>query len=151
MSNSELFALIERGFAEMKSSVHNDVHEECGHTRKMFLEVLRPIRDYIKLELEENGGCDHSVGICACSIYSLLEDIERELNPSEEHFCEECGEKKDFKLFDNSLICSNCKAICHSCGETYDKIDMDFNSDECCYYCHKCFEINFDRIKSQSL
>ena len=45
---------------------------------RKLLEALKQAADWMEEELKNIGGCDHSVGICCCGDYSMLESF-REL------------------------------------------------------------------------
>lgn len=40
------------------------------------LDLVRRLRDELETSLKEQGGCDHPVGICACSSIHTLEDAD---------------------------------------------------------------------------
>jgi hypothetical protein len=42
-------------------------------TKKEF-EIFKELVGEVELFLEAEGGCDHSVGICCCQTYQLLEN-----------------------------------------------------------------------------
>jgi len=52
-------------------------------------EVAQTIFDSLQIQLEEVGGCDHSVGICACEWLDEMEELARALRGM--RFCPECG------------------------------------------------------------
>ncbi len=50
---------------------------------EVLLAQLKKSQEELKLELQEQGGCDHSVGICACPLIGLLEDNQAVITQAE--------------------------------------------------------------------
>lgn len=48
---------------------------ETSHATRLMIRARQSIAGVI----EEAGGCDHSVGVCACADISLVDEIDREL------------------------------------------------------------------------
>jgi len=85
--------------------------------RDKLREALGKAIPWIAEELKELGGCDHSVGICACADERLLEELRAALTPKEK--CEVCGGSGR-----SSEQCRSCGGLdntnpyrdCESCG-----------------------------------
>ncbi len=71
---------------------HDAIHGEpgvcdcmpgCAYCRIIIVGDLRAMRDRLKESIQEAGGCDHSVGICACTDLGLIEQADVELGDAE--------------------------------------------------------------------
>ena len=49
---------------------------KSGQERNKFLQLLQELRAELILSLYDDGGCDHSVGICCCGTIRRLESLD---------------------------------------------------------------------------
>jgi hypothetical protein len=77
-----------------RTSMNPELASQLGVKDKLLLRA----REILKDELEEIGGCDHSVGICCCKIKELLEDIDENLDYIPGKFSEQIKEWADIRL-----------------------------------------------------
>lgn len=62
--------------------------------------VMRALRDHLSDLIEDIGGCDHSVGICACDIRNSIEYADVLLGDARWCACE-----------DEQPSCSKCEGV----------------------------------------
>lgn len=72
------------------------------------LETLHDVADFLTEDLKNNGGCDHSVGICCCGEVELLGRV-MDLLGQTPH-CPSCNRPYMF------LIQSKGKTFCDTCN-----------------------------------
>ncbi len=75
-----------------------DCPPDCADCRIIDASDLRTMRDRLKVLILEDGGCDHSVGICACGEENLIAQADVELGDAE--WCD-CGDEYTF-------LCGRC-------------------------------------------
>lgn len=69
---------LERAFQERGHKYALDA--TLGHLADQYIkdmEAVRVLLEHAKADLKENGGCDHSVGICACALIDAVEKVAR--------------------------------------------------------------------------
>lgn len=60
---------------------------------KQLRQSLKECRDLVARYVKDLGGCDHSVGICACADYAVIERADEALKQSEGScICPWCGD-----------------------------------------------------------
>lgn len=90
---------------------------------KQGFQILKELLEEVKLEIKEIGPCDHSVGICICELYNLV-------NKADQYIIDICTQKcsicKNVILLDESYI-QNCDGVQHL--NCYNKTDSEVDED----------------------
>ncbi len=66
---------------------HLEALEEIAELKKKVKKCNELLKDYRKRiddEIQEIGGCDHHVGICACGEYEILNEIDKTIKELED-------------------------------------------------------------------